>query len=56
MLTNLNYYFNLLFVRPSVRLVIKKLRGGGIKTQQFLDYYFALFSQQNTYFFVSDTY
>ena len=51
MLTNLNCYFNLSFVRPSVRLVIKKLRGGGIKTQQFLDNYFALFSQQNTYFF-----
>ena len=28
MLTNLNCYFNLSFVRPSVRLVIKKLRGG----------------------------
>ena len=56
MLTNLNCYSNLSFVRPSVRLVIKKLRGGGIKTQQFLDNYFALFSQQNTYFLVSDTY
>ena len=47
MFINLNCYFNLSFVRLSVHLVIKKLRGGGIKTQQFLDYYFALFSQQN---------
>ena len=37
MLTNLNCYFNLSFVRPSVRLVIKKLRGGGIKTQSIND-------------------
>ena len=51
MLTNLNCYFNLSFVRPSVRLIIKKLRGGGIKTH----YYFVLFSQQNTYLFWFET-
>ena len=56
MLTNLNCYFNLSFVRPSVRLVIKKLRGGGIKTQQFLDYYFAPFFNRTQIFLVSDTY
>ena len=54
MLTNLNCYSNLSFVRPSVRLVIKKLRGGGIKTQQFFDYYyFALFFKRTHFFFVA---
>ena len=56
MLTNLNCYFNLSFVRLSVCLVIKKLRGGGIKTQQFLDYYFALFLNKKHIFLVSDAY
>ena len=37
MITHQNYYFNMLFVRPSVHLVIKKLRGGGIKTQSIND-------------------
>ena len=51
MLTNLNCYFNLSFVRPSVRLVIKKLRGGGIKTQKFFALLFCCFFSTEHMFF-----
>ena len=51
MLTNLNCYFNLSFVRPSVRLVIKKLKGGGIKTQKFFALLFCCFFSTEHMFF-----